>query len=303
MNGIAVIDKPTGMTSFAVVASMKRLSRERRVGHAGTLDPLASGVLPVCFGQATRVIEYLMESPKSYRAEVELGVTTDTGDAAGNVIERRDPSSVSHDTLVTTLERFCGRIEQIPPMFSALKHRGTPLYRLARAGLSVERQSRVAEVYGIELVAWDPPVATIEISCSRGTYVRTLAEDVGKCLGCGASLQNLRRLSYGPFDVHHSVTLSLLEEAFHQGSEGVFIHPLDVVLGHWPSVVADAELAGDIVHGRPVPAGRIQPVIESAALAGSKNRLRAYTLDGRFFGVLRFNPVKNEWQPEKVFPD
>src|SRR3989304_4232722 len=169
MNGILNINKPPGMTSFAVVARVKRLWHEQRVGHAGTLDPLASGVLPVCLGQATRVIEYLMESRKTYRAEVELGVTTDTGDAAGRVIERRDASGVSRDMLQSALGGFRGQIEQTPPMFSALKYQGTPLYKLARAGISVERRSRIAEVYELELVAWDPPAATIEVTCSRGT--------------------------------------------------------------------------------------------------------------------------------------
>jgi tRNA pseudouridine55 synthase len=301
VNGILNINKPSGMTSFAVVTRVKRLSREKRVGHAGTLDPLASGVLPVCLGKATRVIEYLLESSKTYRATLELGVTTDTGDADGSVVERRDASGVSRETMESALNHFRGHITQTPPMFSALKHHGTPLYRLARAGLSVERQSRSAEIYELELTEWTPPSATIKVSCSRGTYIRTLAEDIGKTIGCGASLKDLARIRYGPFDVGDSVSLADLEEAFESNDTAAVLHPIDSVLSRWPVLVADAGLADDIRHGRPLPEDEVVGGIEREALVESKGRVRACTIDGCFLGVLRFNSEEREWQPEKVF--
>ena len=159
MDGILNINKPSGQTSFSIVAMVRRLTGERRVGHAGTLDPAASGVLPVCFGQGTRVIEFLVESTKAYRAEIELGVATDTYDADGRIMQRADSSGVSRDQLESVLASFCGLIQQTPPMYSAVKHHGKPLYALARAGITVERKSRLAKINDLKLVDWQPPVA------------------------------------------------------------------------------------------------------------------------------------------------
>jgi tRNA pseudouridine55 synthase len=207
MDGILVIDKSRGETSFGVVAAVRRLCRERRVGHAGTLDPLATGVLPVCLGKATRVVEYLMEHPKKYRAEVEFGLATDTGDAEGQIVGRGDVSAVSEAAVSEALERFRGSIQQTPPMFSALKHHGRRLYEMARAGITVDRPSRTVEIHDIGLVSWNAPVATIEATCSRGTYIRSLAQDLGHVLGCGAYLKNLSRVSYGPFDIARATSV------------------------------------------------------------------------------------------------
>jgi len=188
VDGILNINKPRDRTSFSVVAMVRRLSGERRVGHAGTLDPAATGVLPVCLGQGTRVTEYLVDAAKTYRAQIELGVATDTYDASGKITEQGDPSGISREQVESALASFRGTIQQIPPMYSAVKHLGQPLYKLARSGIEVERKSRRAEIYRLEITDWQLPVVTIEVECSKGTYIRSLAYDLGRSLGCGAHL-------------------------------------------------------------------------------------------------------------------
>ena len=217
VDGILNINKPGDITSFGLVAMVKRLSGERRVGHAGTLDPAATGVLPVCLGRGTRVIEFLVDTTKAYRAEIELGVTTDTYDASGRIIQRGDPSGVSREQLQSALASFCGLTRQTPPMFSAVKYQGKPLYQLARAGITVERRSRLVEIHNLELIDWQPPVATIEVVCSKGTYIRSLAYDLGQTLGCGAHLRSLIRLRCGLFNISDAISLSQLEDAFRYG--------------------------------------------------------------------------------------
>lgn len=292
MDGILNIDKPSGKTSFSLVAMVKRLTGERHVGHAGTLDPLASGVLPVCLGQGTRVVEFLQDATKTYRAQIELGVVTDTYDAAGSIIQRRDSSGISREQLTAALTPFCGLIRQIPPMYSAVKHQGKPLYQLARAGITVERGSRLAQIYRLELVDWQPPLATIEVICGKGTYIRSLAYDLGQALGCGAYLKRLIRLRYGLFDIKDAISLPQLEDACRYGYWRQFIHPIDSVLLHWAALVVSDDNRQNIRHGRPL-------VLESGTFA--ENRCRVYALDGHFIAVLRFNPERGQWQPEKVF--
>ena len=208
MDGILSINKAAGDTSFGVVAAVRRLCRERRVGHAGTLDPLATGVLPVCIGRATRVVEYLMEHPKKYRAEIRFGMVSDSGDAAGVISSGGDVSALDQAAVTSALALFMGEIKQVPPMLSALKHNGRPLYELAREGITVERAERKIQIYAIDLVSWKTPVATIDVTCSRGTYIRTLAQDLGKALSCGAYLAGLCRTKYGPFDLSNSIELA-----------------------------------------------------------------------------------------------
>jgi len=290
MDGILNIDKPRGRTSFSIVAMVRRLSGEKKVGHAGTLDPAAGGVLPVCLGQATRVTEYLMDETKVYRAEIELGITTDTDDAEGKVIERRDPSGVSLEMLKSVLPAFTGEISQTPPMFSALKYHGKPLYELARSGITVERESRPIVIYSLEITGWQPPFAALEIVCGKGTYIRSLAYDIGQKLGCGASLKNLVRTRCGVFGIEDSISIEKLEEIFKEGSPAEFLYPLDAVLAHLSAVTVGAETEKDIRNGKPV------------MLSGVTGQLcRAYAPDGEFLAVLRFDPENGIWHPEKVF--
>ncbi len=292
MDGILNLNKPLGKTSFSMVAMVKRLTGEQRVGHAGTLDPAATGVLPVCLGQGTRVIEFLVDATKAYRAEIELGVVTDTYDANGRITQRGDPSGISRDQLELVLTSFCGLIWQTPPMYSAVKYQGKPLYELARAGITVERSSRLAKIHRLELVDWQPPVATIEVVCGKGTYIRSLAYDLGQALGCGAYLKGLTRLRCGLFDIRDAVSVPQLEDAFYHGYWQHFIYPIDSVLLHWAAMVVSDDVGQSIKNGRSL-------VLEVGS--SYENRCRVYALDGRFLGVLRFNSERGQWQPEKVF--
>jgi len=274
---------------------VKRLSGERRVGHAGTLDPEATGVLPVCLGEGTRVIEFLAEATKAYRAQIELGVATDTYDASGQITYQGDPSGISREQLRLALTSFCGLIRQTPPMYSAVKHHGKRLYELARAGIKVERKSRLAKIYHLELVDWQPPVATIEVACGKGTYIRSLAHDLGQALGCGANLKSLIRLRYGLFDVAGAVSLPQLEDAFRYGYWQRFVYPMDIVLLHWAAIVVNDDT------GQLIRSGRSLDLKDDSGELADYLHCRVYTLDGCFLGVLRFSPERRQWQPEKVF--
>ncbi len=228
MDGILNIDKPWGKTSFSIVSMVKRLTGERRVGHAGTLDPAATGVLPVCLGQGTRIIQFLLDATKAYRAQIEFGVATDTYDATGSITSKGDPSGVSREQLLSALTSFSGLIQQTPPMYSAVKHGGKPLYELARSGIKVERKSRLTWVYHLELIDWQPPVATIEVECGKGTYIRSLAHDLGQLLGCGANLKSLTRLRCGFFGIEDAVSMPQLEDALRYGYWQHFIYPIEI---------------------------------------------------------------------------
>ena len=320
MDGILNINKPSGITSFGVVSLVKRLSGERRVGHAGTLDPAATGVLPVCLGQGTRVIEFLVDTTKAYRAEIELGVTTDTYDAEGRVTQQGDTTGIGRIQLESALVSFCGQIQQVPPLYSALKHQGKPLYELARAGIAVELRSRPVSIHQLELIDWQPcspsllnsgrraPSVTIEVVCSKGTYIRSLAHDLGQLLGCGAHLRNLIRLRCGLFDIKEAVSLPQLEDAFRYGYWQQFLYPIDSVLLDLTAIVVSDDEEKDIRNGRTLVlegGGRksenrnLKPFVSDEPSRG--NRCRAYALDGSFLGVLRLNLENGQWHPQKVF--
>jgi tRNA pseudouridine55 synthase len=298
LDGILNINKPQGKTSYRIVAMVKHLSGERRVGHAGTLDPAATGVLPVSLGRGTRVIEFLVDTTKIYHADIEFGIATDTYDSSGKITRQGDPSGITQHQLESALDLFRGTIQQTPPMFSAVKHNGQPLYKLARAGIEVERRSRTAVIHRLELVSWQPPTATLEVVCSKGTYIRSLAHDLGQSLGCGAHLKNLIRTRCGPFDIKDAISISQLEEAFRYGYWQQFVYPVDFALQHYSAVVVDYEAEEAIRKGSPV-------VLEHSDDRGDNGRVgqkycRAYSLDGRFLGVLHRVPEKEIWQPKKV---
>jgi tRNA pseudouridine55 synthase len=212
MDGILVIDKPSGITSHDVVQRVRRLCRQRKAGHTGTLDPFATGALPVALGQGTKAIPFLDERVKEYRATMRLGSATDTQDCTGQLLWSGDWQQLTPTEVCQAMAGFTGELQQIPPMFSALKRDGTPLYRLARAGITVEREARTIQVYELLMESVDLPEVTFTIRCSRGTYVRTIAHDLGVRLGCGAHLVQLRRLASGPFSVSGAITLESLAE-------------------------------------------------------------------------------------------
>lgn len=290
--GILNLDKPRGPTSHDIVERVRELTGVRRVGHAGTLDPLATGVLVVCVGRsATRVVEYLMDELKVYRAQVRFGVTTDTYDGEGRTTAEA-PVDLRRDQVQAALARFQGTIEQIPPMYSALKHKGKPLYRLARQGVDVERKPRRVEISRLELIAWQPPVCALEVECSPGTYVRTLIHDLGQVLGCGAYLTGLTRLASGDFRLEDAVTLDEFAQTAEEGRWPELLRPVDEPLaGRFPSLHLDADSALRICSGQAVP-NRSGP---SADLA------RVYGPSGRFLALAAYDGQEDTWRPHKVF--
>ena len=295
MDGILNVDKPYGITSMEVVRRVKRASGVKRVGHGGTLDPIATGVVTVSLGQATRVMEYLLDGGKEYSAVIELGAATDTYDALGEVTQRRDWSSVEREAVEGVLDDFRGAVEQVPPMYSALKRGGKRLYDLARAGIEVPREPRPVEVHDIELTEWDPPLVGVRVSCGRGFYMRSLAHDLGQALGCGAHLKSLVRLRSGAFRLEDASTLEEIEAMFEDGSWRRALHAPDTALTELDAVIVSARLQEMIGHGRPLP---IDPRLTALHPAG---RCRAYGVDGRFIAILTFDAAAGQWRPQKVF--
>jgi tRNA pseudouridine55 synthase len=299
ISGIFNIDKPPGWTSFQVVSLVRRLSGVRRVGHAGTLDPSATGVLVVCLGQATRLTEYMMATTKVYRAEVRLGITTDTLDATGKILCQADPSNIDRRQVEEALADFVGEIDQVPPMFSALKHNGEPLYRYARAQRQVERPARRVTIHRLQLLAFQPPLATIEVECGKGTYIRALAHDLGQQLGCGAHLAALARLQVGPFTLADACSLPELEAAFQEDRWQSLLHPADAALPSWPAVTLSEAQEKAVRFGQCLAADSLDP---SPAHAVENGQLcRAYSPRGQLVAILRYDADALLWRPAKVF--
>jgi len=297
VDGFLNINKPAGATSFSVVATIKRLTGERHAGHAGTLDPLAIGVLPVCLGQATRVTEFLFEATKVYRTQIELGVVTDTYDSAGKVLARRDVTGITREKVEAVLASFRGEIKQIPPMYSAIKHRGQPLYKMARSGIVITRPSRMVRIEKLDLIAWEPPFVTLEVVCSKGTYIRSLAHDIGEALGCGANMYSLVRVKVGPFSIEEALTMPQIEEIARLGRWDQYLHPLDYVLMDFPMLIVNREQQCRLVNGAPVPVGT---AVEGEGV-GTRTLYRAYGEDGTFLGIVKYEAINQHWQPEKIF--
>ncbi|MDR5875049.1 tRNA pseudouridine(55) synthase TruB [Vreelandella gomseomensis] len=250
VNGIVLLDKPKGLSSNHALQRVRRLFDAQKAGHTGTLDPMATGLLPICLGEATKFSAHLLEADKVYRTRVELGVITDTGDAEGTAIERHDVPELAAQDIETVLTRFRGEIDQVPPMYSALKHQGKKLYELAREGKQVERAARRVSVYDARLLSFEGTAFELEVSCSKGTYIRTLAEDIGKALGCGGHISQLRRLKTGPFDGDAMWTLEALEALADQTAREAELMPVDVLVDHLPSLVVDESGYGRLAHGQ-----------------------------------------------------
>ena len=292
MDGIFNINKPAGRTSFGVVAAVKRLTGERHAGHAGTLDPDATGVLPICLGQGTRIVEFLIDAKKTYRAEVEFGKTTDTYDGSGKVIYQGDALGIDIRKIEQALAQFRGNVEQVPPIYSAVKHRGQPLYRLARAGIAIQPKSRKVTIHRLVLVSWKTPFVTLEIECSKGTYIRSLANDLGEALGCGAYLKNLVRTRYGIFDIKDAISLTQLEEACREGDWQRYIYPIDSVLESMKAIEVDE--GGEAA----IKTGSFLKKVPSDNDKGKYRR--AYSKDGRFLAILMRDKDVGAWRPKKV---
>lgn len=239
VNGILLLDKPVGISSNAALQEVKHLFKAAKAGHTGNLDPLASGMLPLCFGEATKMSAYLLDADKVYVGTCKLGIRTTSADAEGEVIETREVPPLTEALVLEVLERFKGEIEQIPPMHSALKLNGQPLYKLARQGIEVERQPRKVTIYALDLLELGSDELKLHVHCSKGTYIRTLVEDIGEALGCGAFLSQLRRTKVGPFQEEGMITLDALhQQAESEGVESLDHHllPMDHALGGYPEI-------------------------------------------------------------------
>jgi tRNA pseudouridine55 synthase len=270
LDGVLLLDKPVGPSSSAVLQAVKRLLQADKAGHAGTLDPLASGLLPLLFGEATKFAQFGLDADKTYVADVSLGTATDTGDAEGAVTERR-PVDIDEARLAAALARFRGAIEQVPPMYSALKQGGQPLYALARAGQTVERAPRAVTVHELDLVGWSPQLLRLRVRCSKGTYVRQLAADLGLALGTVAHLAALRRTAVAGLGVDQAVTLDDLQ-ALGEASRLAWLLPPDRLIAHLPEVALAPALAARFANGQAVPVPGLPKgacrVYEGAVLLG-----------------------------------
>ncbi len=254
MDGVLIIDKPAGLTSYEVVDRVKRILKIKKVGHGGTLDPFTTGVLLILIGQATKLSQFLIKDSKLYQAVMKLGVETDTQDLTGKVTHRCEVLGLRESAIRETFAAFTGKISQLPPMYSAVKHRGVPLYRLARKGKQVERKLRAVTIYQLKICRIELPNIYFETSCSSGTYIRTLAADIGRRLGCGAHLTELRRIKSGAFGIEQAITLRDLEAAVEQGSVGKWIIPLAQVLAGLPQIQVGEALALKIRQGKLITA-------------------------------------------------
>ncbi|MEH6566872.1 MAG: tRNA pseudouridine(55) synthase TruB [Halopseudomonas sp.] len=277
IDGILIFDKPLGMSSNQALQKVRWLFNANKGGHTGSLDPLASGVLPLCLGEATKFSQYLLDADKAYITEARLGMTTTTGDAEGDVLEIK-PVNVSLEDVAARLPQFTGDILQVPPMYSALKHEGQPLYKLARAGETVERKARAVTISQLKVLGLEGDRLQLEVHCSKGTYIRTLVEDLGAALGCGGHVASLRRTIAGPFDLTHAVTLERLEELHAEGGPEALDHlllPMDSGLEDWPILELTEQTAYYLNHG--------QAVRVPGSPAFGKVRLK--DAEGRFLGI------------------
>ena len=294
VNGFLNLYKPAGITSMDAVRRVKRITRQRRkVGHAGTLDPLAEGVLPVCFGQGTRLMEQVVSGWKRYRMTVRLGAVSDTYDAEGDVTIVADPSGLTRSRISAALFPMVGEIEQLPPMYSAVKVGGRRLYDLARAGREAIRPPRRVSVRSIAIDAIELPHLRLTVECGKGTYLRSMAHDLGEALGCGGYVAQLARLSCGGFLAQDGVTLEMLEETGPDGGWLNFLRPVDWALLHLPAIRLDTSDSRSVTHGQAIrPGGSVSVDVAE--------QVRAYHPDGAFLAILRREP-NGMLQPTRVF--
>ncbi|MEO5951454.1 MAG: tRNA pseudouridine(55) synthase TruB [Chloroflexia bacterium] len=293
IDGIFIIDKSEGMTSHDVVSKVRRIIRQKRVGHAGTLDPMATGVLPVVVGRATRLVEYLAEADKAYRTSILLGATSDTYDREGVITATPDAVMPSPAEVERALDAFRGEIEQVPPMHSALKIGGQKLYDLARQGIEVERQARHINITWLEIEAYVPPHLQVFVECSKGTYIRSLAFDLGEKLGTGALLEGLIRTRVAGFTLDDATTLEGLEAAFAEGTWQESLKAPESILAGWEIYSINEATEKAILQGKAVELANADPQKGSTAAVRGQ--------DGGLLAVVEWNSAASQWQPRKVF--
>ncbi|HJP27278.1 MAG TPA: tRNA pseudouridine(55) synthase TruB [Dehalococcoidia bacterium] len=294
--GYLNINKPEGWASTDVVRKLKGITQSKKIGHGGTLDPLATGVLPICVDAATRFADTVLLGTKSYRITMKLGSSTNTYDSTGETMAESDWSGVTQEKVVESLEQFTGKFDQVPPMFSALHHNGQRLYELARRGIEVERPARPVEVLNLELVEFVAPDLVLDVECGHGFYARTLAHDIGEKLGTHAHLTALVRTHAGAFRLEDSVTIEQVSEAAELGDWRTVAMPIDTTLQHIAKTTLTAEFVEMVKHGRQLAVGDIGKPGEYQ----SGDRIRAYTPEDELLAILIFEPEKLGWRPEKV---
>lgn len=279
VNGILLLDKPLGRSSNSALQKVRHLYNAKKAGHTGSLDPLATGVLPICFGEASKVTAFLLDSDKRYRCSAQLGITTSTGDKEGEVLQNRDIPELNKESIEQTLEEYRGQIKQIPPMHSALKHNGQPLYKLARQGINIDRPAREVTIHELTLIEFTEDTITLDVFCSKGTYIRTLAQDIGETLGCGAHLSMLRRTEVTPFDSNILYTIEDIEKLNNENKLNTALLPIDSALLSKPRLSLTTEETNRIRNGLKV---KKQDLPES-------DFIRLYNKDDIFIGIGRIS--------------
>jgi tRNA pseudouridine55 synthase len=292
INGVILLDKASGNSSNFVLQQVKRLFFAKKAGHTGSLDPLASGLLPICLGQATKVAQFLLDDDKRYFVRGKLGQISDTGDAEGEITDFGPTVGVNESSVASVLPEFLGNIKQVPPMYSALKRDGKPLYELARQGIEVEREARPVTIHEINFLSLEGDVLSLDVACSKGTYIRTLVEDIGKLLGCGAHVIELRRTGFAHFDLTHSVTFEKLEALKSDDFEALdaLILGADTMLPNFDSVFLSAEQTSDIKLGRKIYYGDYTEV----------QKLKLFDENQQFLGIGE-NSIEGEVLPKRLF--
>lgn len=278
IDGVLILDKPSDITSNRALQIVKRIFNAQKAGHTGSLDPLATGLLPICFGEATKYSQFLLDADKRYEVTAQLGVITDSGDAEGNILEQREIPPITPNEFSAVVARFQGEIEQVPSMFSALKFQGKPLYELARQGITIERKARKIIIYDAEIKNFTPTTFSLAVHCSKGTYIRSLVEDIGLALGCGAHVTQLRRIAAGPFVAAQMITLEKLTAISEQQSAETLrqlLLPPDVMLANFEKISLDATMTAMLQQGKTV----ILPELSATEI------VRIYSDQGQFLGI------------------
>lgn len=292
ISGIVLLDKPAGMTSNKVLQILKRIFRAKKAGHTGSLDPLATGMLPICFGDATKYSQYMLDADKQYTATAKLGIKTDTSDSDGIIIQTKPVENITAEKIENVLKKFRGEILQIPSMFSALKHNGQPLYELARKGIQVERKARPITIFELELKSFSVDEFSIHVHCSKGTYIRNLVEDIGDELGCGAHVIGLRRTAVGHFTPDQMIPLSqfdAIKEAQDWGALDPYLLPMDELLEGTPKLIVDTQQEYALRHGQRIEYPN----------PPESDCIRLYSSEGHFFGVAKIHE-KTQIAPKKL---
>lgn len=309
IEGVLPVLKPAGRTSHDIVAAVRRIVRMKRIGHTGTLDPAVTGVLPLCLGKATRIAEWLQDMPKVYEAELKLGIATDTEDLSGEIIESADHVRVTEAQVKEVLHQFIGEIEQVPPMYSAVKVAGRRLYELARSGQNVERKARQVTIYELKLLGMDlnieQPLIRFSVRCSKGTYIRTLCSDIGRALGYPAVMSSLVRTESGGIQLDQCYSLEEIAELHEKGQLHQIVLSLDKTLAHFPTLYVGQDDAARASSGVKLPISSVRSredaLLRTCDSASDITPLRLYAEDGTFIGIFRHNESTSMLEPMKVF--